>query len=208
MTNVSRETAVLTAYPEAKTGLTNFAQILETTAIERGLLGPGEAPKVWDRHIGNSIVLETLIPEGCSLIDIGTGAGLPGIALGIIRPDLAVHLIEPKQRGVEFLEETINLLGLTNIQIHRARAEEMHGQLVADVVTARAVASVAQLIAWGEPLMEHHGKLVLLKGEKADIELAEAKPTMRKHGLILDEVVFLGEGLLLEPTRAVVLNRK
>jgi 16S rRNA (guanine527-N7)-methyltransferase len=84
----------------------------------------------------------------------------------------------------------------------------MHGQLVADVVTARAVASVAQLIAWGEPLMEHHGKLVLLKGEKADIELVEAKPTMRKHGLILDEVVFLGEGLLLEPTRAVVLNRK
>jgi 16S rRNA (guanine527-N7)-methyltransferase len=208
MTDVSRETLISQAYPEAIQKLKIFHDLLATEGPIRGLIGPKEVEKLWDRHIGNSLVLETLLPDGCSLIDVGTGAGLPGIPIAIARPDLEIHLVEPMQRRVEFLELAIAKLGLTNTQIHRARAEQLHGQLVADLVTARAVASVRELIEWCEPLLNPHGRLVLLKGEKAEIELKEAKPAMHKHGLVLDDVVLLGEGLLAEPTRAVVLIRK
>jgi 16S rRNA (guanine527-N7)-methyltransferase len=208
MTDVSRETLISQAYPEAIQKLKIFHDLLATEGPIRGLIGPKEVEKLWDRHIGNSLVLETLLPDGCSLIDVGTGAGLPGIPIAIARPDLEIHLVEPMQRRVEFLELAIARLGLINTQIHRARAEQLHGQLVADLVTARAVASVRELIEWCEPLLNPHGRLVLLKGEKAEIELKEAKPAMHKHGLVLDDVVLLGEGLLAEPTRAVVLIRK
>ena len=208
MTNVSRETLILQAYPEAASQLQQFHDLLAVEGPIRGLIGPKEAEKLRDRHIGNSLVLESLLPEGCSLIDIGTGAGLPGIPIAIARPDLEIHLVEPMQRRIEFLELAVAKLGLSNTQIHRARAEQLHGQLVADLVTARAVASVKELIEWCEPLLNSHGRLVLLKGEKAEIELKEAKPTMHKHGLVLDDIVLLGEDLLIEPTRAVVLIRK
>jgi 16S rRNA (guanine527-N7)-methyltransferase len=208
MTNVSRETLILQAYPEAANQLQQFHDLLAVEGPIRGLLGPKEVEKLWDRHIGNSLVLESLLPEGCSLIDIGTGAGLPGIPIAIARPDLEIHLVEPMQRRIEFLELAVAKLGLSNTQIHRARAEQLHGQLVADLVTARAVASVKDLIQWCEPLLNSHGRLVLLKGEKAEIELKEAKPTMHKHGLVLDDIVLLGQDLLIEPTRAVVLIRK
>ena len=99
-------------------------------------------------------------------------------------------------------------LDLINVQIHRARAEQLHGQLVADLVTARAVAAVKELIEWCEPLLNSHARLVLLKGEKAEIEIKAARPTLHKHGLVLDDIVLLGEGILTEPTRAVVLIRK
>ncbi|CAB4566674.1 MAG: 16S rRNA (guanine(527)-N(7))-methyltransferase RsmG [Actinobacteria bacterium] len=208
MTNVSRETLILQAYPEAANQLQQFHDLLAVEGPIRGLIGPKEVEKLWDRHIGNSLVLESLLPEGCSLIDIGTGAGLPGIPIAIVRPDLEIHLVEPMQRRIEFLELAVAKLGLSNTQIHRARAEQLHGQLVADLVTARAVASVKELIEWCEPLLNSHGRLVLLKGEKAEIELKEAKPTMHRHGLVLDDIVLLGEDLLIEPTRAVVLIRK
>ena len=208
MTNVSRETLILQAYPEAANQLQQFHDLLAAEGPIRGLIGPKEVEKLWDRHIGNSLVLESLLPEGCSLIDIGTGAGLPGIPIAIARPDLEIHLVEPMQRRIEFLELAVAKLGLSNTQIHRARAEQLHGQLVADLVTARAVASVKELIEWCEPLLNSHGRLVLLKGEKAEIELKEAKPTMHRHGLVLDDIVLLGEDLLIEPTRAVVLIRK
>lgn len=208
MTNVSRETLILQAYPAAAAKLQKFHDLLAVEGPIRGLIGPKEVEKLWDRHIGNSLVLEELLPEGCSLIDVGTGAGLPGIPIAIVRPDLEVHLVEPMQRRIDFLELAVAELELSNTQIHRARAEQLHGQLVADLVTARAVASVKELIEWCEPLLNPHGRLVLLKGEKAEIELKEAKPTMHKHGLVLDDIVLLGEGLLLEPTRAVVLIRK
>ncbi|MFZ9284004.1 MAG: 16S rRNA (guanine(527)-N(7))-methyltransferase RsmG [Candidatus Nanopelagicales bacterium] len=208
MTNVSRETLILQAYPAAAAKLQKFHDLLAVEGPIRGLIGPKEVEKLWDRHIGNSLVLEELLPEGCSLIDVGTGAGLPGIPIAIVRPDLEVHLVEPMQRRIDFLELAVSELDLSNTQIHRARAEQLHGQLVADLVTARAVASVKELIEWCEPLLNPHGRLVLLKGEKAEIELKEAKPSMHKHGLVLDDIVLLGEGLLFEPTRAVVLIRK
>jgi 16S rRNA (guanine527-N7)-methyltransferase len=208
MTNVSRETMILQAYPEAAVKLKQFHDLLAVEGPIRGLIGPREAEKLWDRHIGNSLVLESLLPDGCSLIDVGTGAGLPGIPIAIARPDLEVHLVEPMQRRVEFLELAVAQLDLTNTQIHRARAEQLAGQLVADLVTARAVASVKELIEWCEPLLNSHGRLVLLKGDKAEVELKEAKPSMHKHGLVLDDIVLLGEGIVAEPTRAVVLIRK
>jgi 16S rRNA (guanine527-N7)-methyltransferase len=208
MTNVSRETLILQAYPEAAAKLKQFHDLLAVEGPIRGLIGPREVEKLWDRHIGNSLVLESLLPDGCSLIDVGTGAGLPGIPIAIARPDLEVHLVEPMQRRVEFLELAVAQLDLTNTQIHRARAEQLAGQLVADLVTARAVASVKELIEWCEPLLNSHGRLVLLKGDKAEVELKEAKPSMHKHGLVLDDIVLLGEGIVAEPTRAVVLIRK
>ena len=208
MTDVSRETLILQAYPESALKLQQFHDLLAVEGPIRGLIGPKEVEKLWDRHIGNSLVLETLLPDGCSLIDIGTGAGLPGIPIAIVRPDLEIHLVEQMQRRVEFLELAVQQLDLINVQIHRARAEQLHGQLVADLVTARAVAAVKELIEWCEPLLNSHARLVLLKGEKAEIEIKAARPTLHKHGLVLDDIVLLGEGILTEPTRAVVLIRK
>ena len=182
--NVSRETpAVPDRWGFALSGLTAYEQRLATVGLERGLIGPREVDRLWDRHVLNSATLEELIPEGVTVIDVGSGAGLPGIPLALVRPDLRVVLLEPLLRRSVFLEETVAELGLGDrVSVVRGRAED--GVVApAEIVTARAVAPLEKLIRWCWPLVAPGGQLIALKGEKAQQEIDEAAPTLRKLGL-------------------------
>lgn len=181
---VSRETpAVPDRWGFAVPALLAYQAHLAGAGLERGLIGPREVERLWDRHIVNSAALESLIPEGVTVIDVGSGAGLPGIPLALVRPDLRVVLLEPLLRRSVFLQETVDELGIADrVTVVRGRAEE---KLVppAEVVTARAVAGLDQLIRWCWPLVKQGGRIVALKGEKAQLEIEEASATLRKLGL-------------------------
>lgn len=182
--NVSRETPALDErWGFAVPALQQYEERLATVGLERGLIGPREVERLWDRHIINSAVLESCVPERSTVIDVGSGAGLPGIPLAIVRPDLRVTLLEPLLRRSVFLEETVAELGLSDrITVVRGRAED---KLVppADIVTARAVAALDKLLAWCWPLVRTGGSLVALKGERAQEEVDAAAPRLKKSGL-------------------------
>ena len=153
--------------------LVQYAEILVQDAVRLGIIGPREVDRIWDRHILNCAALTELIPDGQSIIDIGSGAGLPGIVLAILNPNSAVTLIEPMQRRSEFLTQTKTELGLSNVEILRGRAEGQKAS--AQNVTSRAVAPLNKLLSWSWPLVEKGGKVLAIKGEKATEELAEVK---------------------------------
>ena len=182
--DVSRETPV----PEERWGfalpqLRHYQDILATIGLERGLIGPREVDRLWERHIVNSAVVEECIPHGASVIDVGSGAGLPGIPLALVRPDLRITLLEPLLRRSVFLEEVVDSLGLADrVTVVRGRAED--GVVApADVVTARAVAPLERLLGWCWPLVRPGGSLVALKGERASEEIEEAGPALNKRHL-------------------------
>ena len=155
------------------TQLSKFADILAQDGVRLGLIGPREVERIWDRHILNCAALTELIEDGQSIIDIGSGAGLPGIVLAILKPNSKVTLIEPMQRRTDFLTQVKNDLGLTNVEILRGRAE---GQKVtAQIVTSRAVAPLDKLLDWSWPLVQKGGKVLAIKGEKAQEELENAQ---------------------------------
>lgn len=182
-----------------------YADLLATTGISHGLIGPREAPRLWQRHLVNCALPQALLDEGTTVIDIGSGAGLPGVVLAIARPDLQVHLVEPLLRRTTWLESTIEELGLANVTVHRGRAEEM--TLAAPVVTARAVASLDKLVAWSFPLLTPGGRLLALKGEAADTELRQAHDLLQRAGVDHSAVHLLGEGQVSEPSRVVEIVR-
>ena len=153
--------------------LSQYADILAQDGVLLGLIGPREAEIIWDRHILNCAALSELITDGQSIVDIGSGAGLPGIVLAILKPQSKVTLIEPMQRRTDFLFKVKKDLNLENVEIIRGRAE---GQKVqAQIVTSRAVAPLNKLLAWSLPLVEKGGKVLAIKGEKAAEELEIAK---------------------------------
>ena len=155
------------------TQVSKFADILAQDGVRLGLIGPREVERIWDRHILNCAALTELIEDGQSIIDIGSGAGLPGIVLAILKPNSKVTLIEPMQRRIDFLTQVKADLGLINVEIIRGRAE---GQKVtAQIVTSRAVAPLDKLLAWSWPLVENGGKVLAIKGEKAQEELENAQ---------------------------------
>lgn len=182
-----------------------YADLLATTGISHGLIGPREAPRLWERHLINCVLLESLLDEGSTVVDIGSGAGLPGIVLAIARPDLQVHLVEPLLRRTTWLESTITELGLDNVTVHRGRAEEM--SLLAPVVTARAVASLDKLVAWSFPLLTAGGRLLALKGEAAEEELEQAQELLGRHGVEHSRVHLLTADRVDEPARVVEIVR-
>ncbi len=149
-----------------------YAQILKTTGIERGLIGPKEGDRIWQRHIANCLPITTLIPQGVRVADIGSGAGLPGIVIALARPDLKVSLIEPLQRRVDFLNEVISELHLP-IEVIRGRAEIVKKQF--EVVTARAVAPLEKLMQISWQMIPRGGCLLAIKGEQAEVELSSTK---------------------------------
>ena len=149
-----------------------FAQILQTQGIERGLIGPKEGDRIWERHIANSIPVTTLIPYEVRVVDIGSGAGLPGIVIALARPDLKMTLVEPLQRRVDFLSEVVGELDLP-IEVIRGRAEIVKKQF--EVVTARAVAPLEKLIQISWHMIPKGGALLAIKGESAKTELAATK---------------------------------
>jgi 16S rRNA (guanine527-N7)-methyltransferase len=157
-----------------------YAELLATDGVTRGLIGPREVPRLWDRHLMNSAAVVPRVPADATVADVGTGAGLPGLVWAIARPDLKVTLIEPLLRRTSFLEEVVETLGLDNVTVLRARAEEVKGSY--DVVTARAVAPLDRLGRWCLPLVRRGGVLLALKGRTAQDEVDAAAPTLRRLG--------------------------
>jgi 16S rRNA (guanine527-N7)-methyltransferase len=205
MTPVSRETSAVAAavFGESLPLARRYAEVLATAGVERGLIGPREADRLWERHLLNCAVVADLFPAGASVCDVGSGAGLPGLVLALMRPDLDMHLVESLQRRADFLRETVSMLGLANVTVLRDRAENLAGTLRTDVATARAVAPLDRLAGWCLPLLRPGGTLLALKGAKAAEELAAAEPALRKLGASEWGVEQVGAEVLADPTTVV-----
>jgi 16S rRNA (guanine527-N7)-methyltransferase len=198
---VSRETRAAELFGDRAVKALRFAQLLETTAIERGLIGPSEAERIWDRHIENCYPIATLCKEGATLADVGSGAGLPGIVIAIARPDLKITLIEPLKRRVDFLNEVAEELDL-QVEVIQSKAEGVRRGF--DHVTARAVAPLDRLITTTWHLLKAKGSLLAMKGERASAEIAELSPQLRSRGMEIElkEIPFGGS-----VSRIVVVTR-
>lgn len=186
-----------------------FAQLLTGPGVERGLLGPREVDRIWDRHLLNCAAVAELIEPGASVVDVGSGAGLPGIPLAIARPDLVVTLVEPMLRRTDFLAEAVATLGLT-ASVVRGRAEDAAVRAAvsdADVVVSRAVADLEKLARWSLPLLRAGGRMLAMKGEQAEAEVAERGPAMARLGARGVEVVRCGSGYLSPPATVVAAVR-
>jgi 16S rRNA (guanine527-N7)-methyltransferase len=180
-----------------------YAALLADDGVVRGLIGPREAPRLWERHLVNCAVLAEGIPVGSDVCDIGSGAGLPGMVLAIVRPDLRVTLVEPLLRRTTFLDETVAGLGLDNVEVVRARAEDLHGVRDFSVVTSRAVAPLDRLLDWSMPLVAPGGALLAMKGSRAAEELAAAGAQLRQHAAGAASVETYGVGTVDPPTIVV-----
>jgi len=181
-----------------------YAELLAEAGVQRGLIGPREVPRLWERHLLNCAVLSEVVPEGVTVCDVGSGAGLPGIPLALVRQDLKITLLEPLLRRTNFLTEVVELLGLDHVTVVRGRAEEVLGTLQpVHVVTARAVAPLDRLAAWGIPLLRPYGEMLALKGDTAEEELKSAASALSKLGAVEASVLHVGEGVVV-PLSTVV----
>lgn len=181
-----------------------YAELLAEAGVQRGLIGPREVPRLWERHLLNCAVLSEVVPEGVTVCDVGSGAGLPGIPLALVRDDLKITLLEPLLRRTNFLNEVVELLGLDHVTVVRGRAEEVMGQLPpVHVVTARAVAPLDRLATWGIPLLRPYGEMLALKGDTAEEELKAAGAALSKLGAAETSVLQVGEGIV-DPLSTVV----
>lgn len=199
----------------------HYAELLRGEGIERGLLGPREGERIWQRHLLNSGVLGELVPQGCRVVDVGSGAGLPGVPLAIARPDLHVTLVESMQRRTNFLIEVVETVGLTNLEVRRARAEELVGTVSGEVVVARAVVRLGRLLDWTLPLTCSGGFVLAVKGENVRTELAELgiskivdtpgschpPRAWQSRGATAVELCRCGASILVPPTVAVCVHR-
>ena len=184
--------------------LDQFAQILIEDGVKLGLIGPREVDRIWDRHILNCAAISELITDGQSIIDIGSGAGLPGLVLAILNPNSKVTLIEPMQRRCDFLTKTVEKLDLKNVSILKDRAENVitHAQ----VVTSRAVAPLVKLLNWSLPLVVKNGKVLAIKGEKAKEELIEAQNSIKDLKNMTATIKTCGRALDLNVTVVEVIK--
>lgn len=180
-----------------------YAELLATEGVVRGLIGPREGARLWERHLLNCAVLGELVPPGSTVCDVGSGAGLPGIVLAIARPDLTVTLVEPLLRRTTFLQEVVADLGLSGVEVHRARAEALHGSRTFDVVTSRAVAPLDRLLAWSMPLVAPTGALVAMKGTSAAEEIVAAEKMLRRLGCATPEIRSVGANVVDSPSTAI-----
>jgi 16S rRNA (guanine527-N7)-methyltransferase len=195
--------AVVALFGEHAEVARRFCGHLASSAVERGLIGPREVPRLWERHLLNCAAIAERVPEGAQLVDVGSGAGLPGLAVAIARPDVHVVLVEPLQRRVAWLEEVVADLGLESVDVVRARAEELVGSVRVDVVTARAVAALPILARLCLPLVRPGGHFLAVKGRTAGDELVAAEADLKALGATAWEVVSCGVEVLTEPTTVV-----
>lgn len=188
-----------------------YARSLATDGVIRGLIGPREAPRLWERHLLNCAVVAELIPPDATVTDVGSGAGLPGVALAVARPDLAVTLVEAKERAAAYLSEVVRLLGLAEqVTVVRSRAEDCADRLrPADVVTARALGPLDRLAGWCLPLAAvGTGRVLALKGSSVESEIAAHAAAVRRLGGGAPVVRSCGASLLAEPTTVVEIRRE
>jgi 16S rRNA (guanine527-N7)-methyltransferase len=192
-----------------------YAELLMTDGVVRGLIGPREAPRIWERHLLNCVAMAELLPPNARVVDVGSGAGLPGIVLAVARPDLSIILVEPLARRTAFLSEVVMTLGLTRTTVVRARAEECvpgRGRpprfAPADVVTARAVAPLDRLAAWCLPLAAEGGCVLALKGESAVEEIEASRRAIAAAGGGPPTIRRCGEGVLASPTTVIEIVRR
>ena len=196
--DVSRETLIERYFPERLDEIAAYAHFLTTAGIERGLIGPREGERIWERHIFNCLPVTQLLPLGASLFDIGSGAGLPGIVIALARPDLSVTLIEPLERRVSFLNEAVEGLNLeiNKIEVIRGRAQDVKKS--ADFVTARAVAPLEKLKKMSWHMVKTGGSLLAMKGESASTEMEGVKgATLHEitlEGIELGRIVAIKKG--------------
>lgn len=213
--DVSRETVLppppevaRQVFGESLAAVVAYAELLAGPGVLRGLIGPREVGRLWERHLLNCAVMAELVPLGAAVDDVGSGAGLPGIVLALCRPDLTVTLVEPLLRRTVFLEEVVSELGLGNVVVARQRAEERaRTGPSADVVTARAVAPLDRLAGWCLPLLRSDGVLLAVKGAAATEELQAAAAAILAAGGRDSEVVVVGTGLVDPPTTVVRVRR-
>jgi 16S rRNA (guanine527-N7)-methyltransferase len=209
MADVSRETpstpeAARRAFPSGRLELAErYAEVLATDGVVRGLIGPREAPRLWERHLLNCASMEAMVPQGSTVCDVGSGAGLPGLVLAIARPDLQVELVEPLLRRTTFLSETVTTMGLDNVTVSRGRADDLHGVRRFDVVTSRAVAPMTRLLEWSMPLVAPEGVLLAMKGSSVVDELEAAQATLTTLGCSTPEVLEVGDPDAPSTTRVV-----
>lgn len=216
--NVAERAAVADSPPPAATSIfgdrlplaQEYCRILATDGIDHGLMGPREVPRLWDRHILNCAVIQEVIDDGQTIIDIGSGAGLPGIPLAIARPDLTITLIEPLLRRSDFLLRTVDALGLP-VHVVRGRAEEksvLAEVEPADVVTSRALAPLDRLSRWSAPLIRDGGRLVALKGSSAPEETERDRKAAERNGIAGLRVEYVGESVVDQPTTLVIGDKR
>jgi len=188
--------------------VSGFHDLLADQGVLRGLVGPREVSRLWERHLVNSAAVVPFLPSTGLIVDVGSGAGLPGVVIAAMRPDAEVVLLEPMERRTDWLSEVIAELDLSNARVVRGRAEEQVGTLQADVVTARAVAALAKLYPWTMPLLRVGGELVALKGGRAGEEVAEGADVLARYGggAVRIETAPTLDGL--EPTTVVVASKE
>ena len=198
---VSRETNINKYFPGQEGAIRAYAEFLTTAGIERGLIGPREGERIWERHIFNCLPVTQLVPQGASLFDIGSGAGLPGIVIALARPDLKVTLIEPLERRVEFLNEAVAAIAAGGVEIEVIRGRAQDVKKSADFVTARAVAPMEKLkkISWH--MVKTGGSLLAMKGESAANEMVGIKGAelheIKLEGIELGRVISVRKGSLI-----------
>jgi 16S rRNA (guanine527-N7)-methyltransferase len=177
-----------------------FTAILTDSGVSHGLIGPREVPRLWERHVLNCAVIHPAIPVDTRVIDVGSGAGLPGLALAIARPDLDLHLIEPMLRRTNWLSMAVTELGLTNVTVHRGRAEQFWGVLSAPIVTARAVARLSELATWCLPLLLPGGSMLAIKGSSVIEEVEADRAALRRLGAVDEVIESFGSGIVDQET--------
>jgi 16S rRNA (guanine527-N7)-methyltransferase len=198
---VSRETLITQYFPGQEGAIRTYAELLTTAGIERGLIGPREGERIWERHIFNCLPVTQLLPQGASLFDIGSGAGLPGIVIALARPDLKVTLIEPLERRVEFLNEAVAAIAAGGVEIEVIRGRAQDVKKSADFVTARAVAPMEKLKKMCWHMVKTGGSLLAMKGESAANEMVGVKGAelheIKLEGIELGRVISVRKGSLI-----------
>lgn len=199
--------AVRSLFGDSYELVAGFGHLLRDQGELRGLIGPKEISRLWERHLLNSAALAPYLPLVGTLADVGSGAGLPGVVIAMMCPSLDVTLIEPMERRTVWLDEVVSHFNLANVTVRRGRADEFHGAFEFDVVTARAVAALSKLAGWTLPLVRRGGELVLLKGQNIAAEIEPARKTLRKYKCSEPEIL---PGLTVpgvEPTTVLRVRR-
>ncbi|KAA1424847.1 16S rRNA (guanine(527)-N(7))-methyltransferase RsmG [Mumia zhuanghuii] len=207
--DVSRETsppdAAEAVFGDHVSAISAYVDILADQGVVRGLIGPRELPRLWERHILNCGVMAHALDPGATVADVGSGAGLPGLVWAIARPDIEITLIEPLLRRTTFLTEVVDELRLSNVTVFRGRADEAKGQY--DVVTSRAVAALDKLVRWSMPLVRPGGVMWVIKGSSAQSEIDVSLSTIRAAGGTNPRVKSYGDGVVETPTTMVTIDK-